>query len=313
MPTRKIFMLCALVGGLVLLGGWVGPRAASGESIAVLVSHDRPPFWDVLAGFRQYLQQRDVQVDYDIYDLQGDPVKAAQAIEQIKKAEPRLIFSLGSLALREAGREIQDIPIVADMILKEEDLQGIPNATGAYLEFPIATQFEWLRRILPEARNIGVVYNPEENDSRIEAASIIARQMGLKLVAQEVRTPRELPDALKNLVNSTDVLWGVSDRVVLTPQTAKSILLFSFRNRIPFIGLSSPWVKAGALYALDRDYNDIGWQCGEMAYRVLQGEEVRSIAPTPPRKVVYSLNQKTARRMKVEVSGSLLRGAEQVF
>ena len=51
----------------------------------------------------------------------------------------------------------------------------------------------------------------------------------------------------------------------MTPQTAEPILLSTLKNKIPLVGLSSSWVKAGALYALDRDYVDIGLQSGELA------------------------------------------------
>ncbi|MFO0732606.1 MAG: ABC transporter substrate binding protein [Nitrospiraceae bacterium] len=61
----------------------------------------------------------------------------------------------------------------------------------------------------------------------------------------------------------------------MTPHTAEPILLSTFRNKIPLAGLSTSWVKAGALYALDRDYLDIGSQCGEIAGKIL-GEPTRA-------------------------------------
>jgi putative ABC transport system substrate-binding protein len=105
----------------------------------------------------------------------------------------------------------------------------------------------------------------------------------------------------------------VVDELVLTPQTAKHILLFSFQNRIPFVGLSTAWVKAGAVYALDWDYTDLGMQCGEMALKVLQGTAINTLPPVIPRKVVYALNQKTARHMKIEIAETLVHGAREVF
>ena len=113
--------------------------------------------------------------------------------------------------------------------------------------------------------------------------------------------------------NRADVLWGLADQVVLNPKTVQSILLFSLRNRIPFVGLSSTWVKAGALYALDRDYGDIGAQCGELAVKVLQGAPPASLSPAGPRKVVYAINMKTARLLKLEIQDSLVQGAQAVF
>src|SRR5262249_51808249 len=155
--------------------------------------------------------------------------------------------------------------------------------------------------------------NPRENQDKITEATKVARNLGLKLVAREVETPQALPDALDSLAKEADVLWGVTDQMVLSPQTAEPILLFSFRNRIPFTGLSTSWVQAGALYALDRDYSDLGTQCGEIALKVLQGTKASSLPPASPRKVTYALNLKTAQQMKVEIPQSLIDGAQQVF
>jgi putative ABC transport system substrate-binding protein len=130
---------------------------------------------------------------------------------------------------------------------------------------------------------------------------------------QEVETPQGLPDALDNLAKDADVLWGVTDQTVLSPETAEPILLFSFRNRIPFAGLSTSWVKAGALYALDRDYTDLGAQCGEIALKILQGARASSLPPVSPRKITYALNLKTAYHMKLDISQALIDGAQEVF
>jgi hypothetical protein len=40
---------------------------------------------------------------------------------------------------------------------------------------------------------------------------------------------------------------------------------------------------------------------------------VSTLHPQVPRKVVYTLNQKTARHMKVEITETLMRGAREVF
>ena len=72
-------------------------------------------------------------------------------------------------------------------------------------------------------------------------------------------------------------------------------------------------MKAGAFYALDWDFTDLGMQCGEMALKVLQGTQINALPPGGPRKVVYAVNQKTARHMKIEIAETLVRSAREVF
>jgi putative ABC transport system substrate-binding protein len=181
------------------------------------------------------------------------------------------------------------------------------------LEFPLETQFRWLKTILPKTKTIGVIYNPIENKKRIEDAARIARRLGLNLEAVEVYTAQDIPSALATLSKRADVFWGLADSVVLSPQMAKHILLFAFRNKIPFIGPSDAWVRAGALYALDWDYRDLGFQCGEMALQVLQGKKPKEIPRATPRKVLYSVNLKTAEQIKVTIPEEIANKARDTY
>ena len=72
------------------------------------------------------------------------------------------------------------------------------------------------------------------------------------------------------------------------------MLLFSFRQQIPFVGLSDEWVKAGALYALERDYPDLGAQAGGLAVKILGETPPRALPPQTPRTILYDINLKTA-------------------
>jgi putative tryptophan/tyrosine transport system substrate-binding protein len=245
--------------------------------------------------------------------LQGDAKKAGHIFKEAKARQAQLILTVGSLATQAALQEVPDIPTVASMILNADELKQSPNATGVVLDFSLDTQLQWLQKVLPQAKTIGVLFNPKENRAKVDAATKIARALGLTLLTGEVETPQALPEALDTLARQAEALWGISDQTVLSPQTAEPILLFSFRNRIPFVGLSTSWAKAGAFYALDRDYKDVGVQCGEVAIKILHGTPVHTIPPLTPRKVVYAVNLKTAEHMKIDIPQALLDSAQQVF
>ena len=281
--------------------------------VSVLVSQDAGPYQEALSGFKRYMEQQGMKVTYDVHPLHGDASLASSALRLALQNEVRLVFTLGSMATRAAVKQTPELPVVAGMILTGEDLANAPNATGVVLEFPAETELRWLTRLLPKEKRIAVLFNSGENQSRIEEASRAAKSLGLTLEPQKLESPRDLPSALESLASRADALWGIADPVVLNPQTAQPILLFSLRNRIPFVGLSLTWVKAGALYALDRDYTDIGMQCGELALQVIRGKSAGTLPPAVPRKVVYSVNLKTARQLKVEIPKDLLEGAQSVI
>jgi putative ABC transport system substrate-binding protein len=294
------------------VGAWVPPCAAA-EQIVVLASRDAPPYAQAIGGFRDYLKERGVKMELRVQALEGDAAKARDVVGEVLQEGASLIFTLGSLATKSACDQIRETPIVAGLILNAGEWKGAGNITGVALEFPLETELEWLQRFLPGRERVGVLFNAKENREKVERAARLAGQVGLDLVALEVNRPKDLPGVLKGLSRRIDVLWGMPDQVVFSRQTAKAILLFSFRNRIPFVGLSRAWVKAGALYALERDYRDLGAQCGEMAFKILQGETVDSIPAASPRTVTYVLNRKTMRHLKLSIPEDLIRGASKVF
>jgi putative ABC transport system substrate-binding protein len=300
------FLAAVLTAGLALAmpGG-----AAERARVTVLLSSDAEPYRQVLAGIRQQLASG---VDFDVQTLGDDAAKAKSIIEKTKGAPPALYFTVGSAATQLAIRHGGGAPVVAGLILNAAEIDKAPQATGVILEFPPEVQLEWLRRLLPAQRDIGVLYSDPQILPGIENTARRGEALGLRVHVRRVESSRNLPEALDSLENRIGVLMGVADPGVLNPMTAKPILLFSFRNRIPLVGLSEQWVKAGALYALGRDYVDIGRQCAEIAARILAGTPVSDIPPQPPRKVAYAINAKTARHMKIDIPERLLLGAQRV-
>ena len=306
-------IFCTAMAIFIISAALVGSAHAA-DKIAVLVSSKDATFEEALKGFQDHLGKAAVQADYEVHRLDGSVAKAGQAVQAVKKGGAKLVLTIGSLATDAAVKEITDTPIVACMVLRTDGLKKMPNVTGVGLEFSLQVQTSWLQVLLPKAKTVGVLYSPDENKMRIEAAGRIMQNVGLKLVAQEVRFPQDVPAAVEGMTKKVDVLWGVADTVAMTSKTAKDVLLpFSVRNNIPLIGLSPTWVKAGALYALEWDYTDIGAQAGDMAVKVLKGAPPSSIPTASPRKVYYALNLKTAQQMNITFSDQILRGARHTF
>jgi len=326
--VRKFGFFVIMAVALGVLKGGCAPMVITGKAhveqglppsprvdsvrIGVLISEDIEPYREALAGFTSILKARGMRAEFDICTM-GAKDREEKCRKKMKSAGHDLLFTIGTPATVSAVRGTAGIPIVAGLVLRDDALRKAKNATGVVLDFPPETQLKALRRFLPEARRVGVLYNPDENGTLIASASRVAQKMGLRLTAVKVSGPQDLPLALEALADSADVLWGVPDAVVLNPKTAKNILLFSYRHRIPFIGPSESWVKEGALYALDRDYRDMGAQCGEMALRVLEGARPETIAPVGPRKVIYSLNLKAARHMKVSFPQAAVSAAHRIY
>ena len=150
---------------------------AADSTIVVFKSQDAGPYNEALEGFKESLQNRGVQANVVIRSLIANDAKAIAEIEENLKLKPDLVLTLGSRATKIAAEKISTVPIVSGMILQSELLNNGGNITGIFLDYSVETQFAWLKRFLPDAKTIGVIYNPEENQAKIDEAEVWAREV----------------------------------------------------------------------------------------------------------------------------------------
>ncbi len=299
--TRLLWLLLLIVSSAAL--------CADAPLVVIIISREAEAYQQVTKNFEAEMRKQRPEIQF--IQMRSSDVK--KDLLSIKETQPALVFALGSDSVRKASQQLSDRPMLATMILGNNALQGQAHATAITLDMPIVKQLQWHQRFLPEAKRVGVLYNPQSNQKWVDQASRIADKLGLEIVAVKVKSPQDITSALKSLNNRVDSILAIPDKMVYSSNTAKVVLLFSFRNRIPFIGLSGAWVKAGALYALDWDYSDLGRQSADIALKILNGTKPEKIKPDVPGKSVYQLNLKTAKHMKLKINRKLIAAAEKVY
>ena len=131
--------------------------------------------------------------------------------------------------------------------------------------------------------------------------------------AINLRRPLRLRLQLDPLADRIDVLIATYDLRIHSAENAQPILLFSWRNRIPVIGVSEAWSRAGALMSFDWDYADIGRRCGELALRLPEGRGFERPVVESPRRLVHSLNLEAARHFLINIPADVLQGARNRY
>ena len=290
---------------VLALPACVGATANEIPLVVVLAVQDAKPFIQTHASFEASLTQND--------EIQVIVASTQSELQALSQRRPDLVFALGSAAVKQSQAIFDEAPLLATMIVSESTLADVPHATAVLLRTSPKAQLEWHKQLLPHARRVGVLYDPAHSSDWVQEAKAVAQTLGLEIVAIPVATAKELPPALKAIGRRADSILGIADSTVYSSKTAKAILLFSFRNRIPFIGVSGAWVKAGALSGLEADYPKLGHQCAALALEILGGADPGAIQPQQAQGLVYRLNLKTAAQLKMDLNAELIAGAAQVF
>ncbi|MDY6954416.1 MAG: ABC transporter substrate binding protein, partial [Thermodesulfobacteriota bacterium] len=137
--------------------------------------------------------------------------------------------------------------------------------------------------------------------------------LGLDLFAESIASQKDFPDAFKDLAKDIDSFLMIPDSKIYFPRLVEFLLLESLKQKIPVVGLSSAYVKAGALVAFDCDYEDLGDQAGELALSILAGKASGLARILRPRKVHLSLNLMAAKRMEVVIDSAIIERAHEVY
>lgn len=272
---------------------------AHAERLLVIASGDTPPYQNALAG----IQKLGVAVETSQLGAGQEPPFA-------RAGKDTAIVALGAAAAAAVARAGPPGPVVNCMVLGGEDAKSATAAVSVPLQIPAETQILWMKRLLPNARNVGILFDPAQNEKRAaEDAAALARA-GYVPVQEPVTGPTALPNALNRLINRVDVLHALPDTTVYAREHSRALLLFSFRHQIPLIGPTEAWVKAGALYALDWDYTDLGRYCGALALSRLAGAKAH--APAPPRTRLV-VNARSAEQLRINWDAETMRQVDRVY
>jgi len=287
-----------------------GPRPAyCGSEIVVLQGIRVKPYAEALEGFAAVCGCR-------LKEMVLSEMPEVNVSRKIDGLKPRMVLALGMQGLAEA-RKIRDIPVVYLMVLNPQAmLAGESNITGVSMHIPPEKQLAALADALPFKTNIGLLYDPDRSALFVENARQAAAQMGLNLVARQIRDARQAPDLILGLQDKIDVFWMLPDVSVATPETVEFLLLFSFENKVPIFSFSEKYVEMGAFMSMDIDARDMGRQAGEMAAAILAGTDVDRIEPVYAARAVVSTNVMIARKMGINLTLAMTSGVkinEKIF
>ncbi|SDZ37319.1 ABC transporter substrate binding protein [Pseudomonas sp. NFIX28] len=119
---------------------------------------------------------------------------------------------------------------------------------------PLDRQLQLIRKVLPQARRIGVLYGAD-SAFLLRELHQAAHPLGLEIVAERWDDTND-SRPLQNLLKSSDVLLGLDDPRLYNPKTAKNLLLSSYARQLALIGPNAGFVKAGSLASTYSDQED---------------------------------------------------------
>lgn len=165
--------------------------------------------------------------------------------------------------------------------------------SALYLDQPIARRFDLIQEIIPEIKTVGIVLGPATQNYANEFQTIVKRR-NLQLQIGNVTQESEIINTLDRVLEKSDVMLGIVDPLVFNRVSARNVLLTAYRWRVPLIGISPSYVKAGALASVYTTPSQIGQQLAETLEQFWHSTDPMLPKPQYPKYYNVAVNYQVA-------------------
>jgi putative ABC transport system substrate-binding protein len=317
-----VFVLTPLFGV-----GWADKMYHIGE--IVIIQH--PDLQSDSDGFKKAMEEEGLvegkKVKYLRLNAEGDMSVAATIAQRFVSEKVDLMHPIStpvSQACVAAARGTQ-IPIVFSTctapakaeIVSSWEAPRPDNVTGVSDMADIKVQMVTIKKIFPDLKTLGVIYNAGEVNSvqQIDELKGILSDVGIgKLVEATCSTTAEVITATRSLIGRVDAIWNPTDNT--TTSGLEAVIRVCEENTIPLFGSTGAMVERGCIAARGANYSWIGWKAGKYAAAILKGEKKASEIPVVKCSgdaQVLVVNPAAAKRMGITIPQSVIANAARVI
>ena len=301
-----------------------GASAAEEKSVAVTAIVEHPALDAARDGVLDALKQAGYEpgknLKWQYQSAQGNNGTAAQIARKFVGDQPDAIVGIATPSAQALVAATKSVPVVFTAVTDPVGAQLTPsweasgtNVTGVSDVLALDKQIELIRQIVPEAKRIGIVYNPGEANSVVvvKALKELLPTLGMTLVDASAPRSVDVGSAARSLVGKVDAIYTNTDNNVVSAYEA--LVKVGNDAKIPLIASDTDSVKRGAIAALGVDYRLLGEQTGRIVVRILNGEKPGDIQPQTSDKLQLFVNPGAAAKQGVSLSQALLDSAAEII
>jgi putative ABC transport system substrate-binding protein len=315
--VRKLASVAAVVGALAA-------TQATAQSVAVTSIVEHPALDSVKDGVRKALENAGYTeakgLKWQFQTAQGNTAIAAQIARKYIGDKPDVIVAIATPSAQAVVAATKTIPVVYSAVTDPIAAQLVPgwgpsgtNVTGVSDALSLDKQIELIKKVVPDAKNVGMVYNPGEANSVVVVKQLreLLPKAGMTLVEATAARTVDVGAAARSLVGKVDVIYTNTDNNVVSAYEA--LVKVGNSAKIPLVASDTDSVKRGAIAALGVNYHDLGVQTGALVVRILKGEKPGSIASETSSKLQLFVNPEAAKKQGVTLSDALIKSAAEVI
>lgn len=267
----------------------------------------REGFVDELAK-QGYVEGKNIEID--LQNAQGEQRNLKTISQQLAESSD-VVLAIATPSAQSLANTTQTTPVIfsaitdpvsAKLVESREHPGGNVTGTSDQSSDAISTQINLIKKVLPKAKTIGILYTQSEPNSVVQKdeAKHLLEEKGFSVVEKTILDSNNVKSAAESLMAEVDMVFVPTDNIISsTMETVKQV---SIKHKVPVFGGSTEMIAVGGLYNYGTNYEELGRQTARMLIRVLKGEKPENIAVELPEKLELYTNKEMADALGIDIS-----------
>lgn len=265
-----------------------------------------------------YKEGVNVRIDYQ--NAQNDQTNLNTICQKFKADKKDLIIAIATPSAQAAASITPDIPVLfsactdpvgSGLVTNLEKPGG--NVTGTSDAVSASMIMELAKRITPEAKTIGALYNSSETNSIsvINNLKEYCTANGMEVIEGTVTNSSEVQQVAQSLAGKVDAIFSPIDNTIASAMPV--VAQVAENAKVPvYVGADS-MVADGGLATYGINYTVLGQETGEMAAEIINGKKPGDMPVKTMKDMDIYVNKKTAEAIGITIPEDVLKEAAQVF
>lgn len=218
-------------------------------------------------------------VNIDFQNAQGEQANCVTIAQKFVNNRADLIFAIATPAAQAAANLTKKIPIVVSSVTDPESAKLVKsnsmpgtNVTGTSDLTPCAAQINLLKTLVPDVKNVGMLYCSNEQNSYFQIALAKAEcdKLGISYTDYTVSSTNEIQQVVQSAVGKVDAIYSPTDNMIASAMI--NVSQVTTPAKIPVIVGEEGMCANGGLATYGLNYYELGKQTAKMAAKILRGE-----------------------------------------
>lgn len=267
----------------------------------------REGFVDELAK-QGYVEGKNIEID--LQNAQGEQRNLKTISQQLAESSD-VVLAIATPSAQSLANTTQTTPVIfsavtdpvsAKLVESREHPGGNVTGTSDQSSDAISTQINLIKKVLPKAKTIGILYTQSEPNSVVQKdeAKRLLEEKGFTVVEKTILDSNNVKAAAESLMAEVDMVFVPTDNIISS--TIETVKQVSIKHKVPVFGGSTEMIAVGGLYNYGTNYEELGRQTARMLIRVLKGEKPENIAVELPEKLELHTNKEMADALGIDIS-----------